>query len=152
MTITHTPAGGGYGAEEVGTVDVKVSNQGMTDPDDPDGFADSKGLDFSSIEPVVIEGQPETYTVKLKTKPTGTVTVELNRTTCTPSPSCDTTEHIRISPQFLTFTTGNWDSPQIVTLTGFNDDVDNEDNDETFDRLTRKTTITHRPVAEVTTT
>ena len=146
VTITHTPAGGGYGAEEVGTVTVKVSNRGMTDPDDPDGFADSKGLVFSSMEPVVIEGQPETYTVKLKTKPTGMVTVELNRTTCTPSPLCDTTEHIRISPQFLTFTTGNWDSPQIVTLTGFNDDVDNEDNDETFNDLTRKTTITHRPV------
>ena len=128
VTITHTPDGGGYGAEEAKTVPVKVEDQGTgTTP------GDDRGLDFSSPSPVVIEGQQATYTVKLMSKPTGTVTVELNR---------DTTVHIRLRPQFLTFTTANWDASQTVTVTGFNDEVDDEDNNA--DALSRTTTITHR--------
>ena len=132
VTINHLPTGGGYGAEEAATVMVDVEDTGQTQtPHD-----DTRGLVYSPNEPVVIEGQQATYTVKLMSKPTGTVTVELNR---------NITDHIRIDPQFLTFTTTTWNTPQTVRLIGSSDEVDTEANDAPFADITRKTTITHQP-------
>ncbi len=129
VTINHLPTGGGYGTDEAGMVTVNVADAGQTaTPHD-----ETKGLVVSPTDPVVTEGQQTTYTVKLMSEPEpagSTVTVELNR---------NIPNHVRISPQFLTFTTANWDTVQTVTVTGFNDDVDNDPTDA------RTTTITHRP-------
>lgn len=58
-------------------------------------------------------GGTATFTVVLDTAPTADVTIALT--------SSDTTEGT-VSPAFLTFTPGNWDLPQTVTVTGQDDD------------------------------
>ena len=62
----------------------------------------------------VAEGNTATYSIALATQPTGTITVTL-----TSSRSAVAT----VSPAMLTFTTGNWNSPQTVTVTGPEDDI-----------------------------
>ena len=131
VTITHTPSGGGYSRGEIIKVTVTVNDQATPVP------RPTRGLVYSPEEPVVVEGQEATYTVKLRTRPTGMVTVDLSRST---------SEFIRFSPSFLTFTTANWDTPQPVTVTAFDDDESNDlNNDADFATLSRKTTITHQP-------
>ena len=125
VTITHTPRdGGGYGSGETKTATVTVNDEGDA-PASP-----TEGLEYSPSQPVVLEGQQAVYTVKLRTKPTGTVTLYLSK---------DVSTHLKsFDPSELTFTTTNWDTPQSVTVTGFDDDVDDADQ-------ARTTTITHRP-------
>ena len=60
-------------------------------------------------------GGTDNFTVVLDSKPTANVTIGLA--------SSDTTEGLA-STALLTFTPGNWDSLQQVTVTGQNDDVD----------------------------
>ncbi|MFA6475056.1 MAG: DUF2341 domain-containing protein [Patescibacteria group bacterium] len=57
-----------------------------------------------------------TYTVVLNTQPTGNVEVD--------STSNDSTEGTVTTGSTLTFTSVNWATPQTVTVTGVNDDVD----------------------------
>ncbi|TWT95528.1 Calx-beta domain-containing protein [Neorhodopirellula pilleata] len=57
-------------------------------------------------------GGTATFTTRLQTPPTGTVTVNVV--------SSDTTEGT-ISPAQLTFTSTNWNQPQTITVTGAND-------------------------------
>ena len=58
----------------------------------------------------------DTYTMRLGTRPEGTVTVTVA--------SADTTI-ATVGPSTLTFTTGNWKTPQTITVTGIADYVDN---------------------------
>lgn len=58
-------------------------------------------------------GATDTYTIVLNTEPTASVTV-----TITPD------SQVSVSPANLVFTTGNWASPQTVTVTAVDDDVD----------------------------
>ena len=60
------------------------------------------------------KGGTSTFTVALTSQPTATVTIALS--------SSDTGEGT-VSPAALTFTTANWQAPQIVTATGVNDAV-----------------------------
>ncbi|MGE0078543.1 MAG: Ig-like domain-containing protein [Bacteroidales bacterium] len=57
------------------------------------------------------------FTVKLNSKPTANVTISLS--------SSNTAEGI-VSPTSLTFTPSNWSTAQPVTVTGVNDDVDDD--------------------------
>ena len=66
-------------------------------------------------------GGTDTFTVKLNSEPTADVTVAVS--------SLDTGEGT-VSPNTLTFTTGNWNDNQTVTVTGANDHVD--DGDQTY--------------------
>ncbi|MDE0360748.1 MAG: hypothetical protein OXI74_06225 [Rhodospirillaceae bacterium] len=134
VTIVHTPSGGGYGPDETGRLAVTVTNGHGGNPVP----TPTKGLTFSPAEPIVVEGQQVTYTVKLDTKPTGTVRLELSRSSG---------EHLTFSPQHLIFTTDNWYKPQTVTVTGFEDDVDDGPDGALFADINdnRKTTITHLP-------
>ena len=60
----------------------------------------------------------DTFTVVIDTQPTADVTIDLT--------SDDITEGT-VSPTSLTFTSGDWDSPQTVTVTGVDDnDVDGD--------------------------
>ena len=125
VTITHTPNGGGYGVDEIRRVKVTVNNVVSTTVP-----GDSKGLSFTRSSFDVVEGDKETYTVKLKAEPESTVTLDLLRSSAM---------YIRISPPSLTFNTDNWDNPQLVTVIGNDDDRDNSDGNRT-------TMITHRPI------
>lgn len=63
-------------------------------------------------------GGQDTFTIVLNTLPTDNVTIGLS--------SSDTSEGT-VLPATVTFTTGDWNIPQVVTVTGVNDDVDDGD-------------------------
>ena len=98
VTVTHTASRGGYGSV-TGTVLVRV------DDDDTEAFVFSE----SSVD--VDEGDTATYTLRLATLPRNTVTVTL---------SSGDTDAVTV-PTSLAFTTGDWDQPQTVTVTGVED-------------------------------
>ena len=91
--------------------DVQVVN---TDNDDVVGITVTpvSGLSVSET------GTQATFTVVLQTAPTGNVTI--------PVSSSDTTE-ATVSTAPLMFTSGNWNTPQTVTVTGVNDTLDDGD-------------------------
>ena len=114
-TITHAVAGGGYGA-------VVAANVAVTVTDD-----DGVGITVSEVARTVDEdGGTATYTLVLESPPTGNVTI---------TPRSSDTDIATVSGA-LTFTAGNWDTAQTVTVTGVNDDIDNPNN-------RRSATITH---------
>ena len=98
-TVTHTVAGGDYGA--ITAQDVAVT---VTDNDTP-------GVAVSPTSLTVGEGDMGTYTVKLNTLPTGDVTVAIG------SDNMD----VSVSPSSLTFTVDNWNTEQTVTVTAAED-------------------------------
>ncbi len=64
--------------------------------------------------PTTEAGGTATFTVVLNSQPTASVTIGL---------SSDDTSEGTVSPSSVTFTTGNWSTPQTVTVTGVNDAV-----------------------------
>jgi len=97
-------------------------NYGGANPDDvaaTNTDNDEAGFTVSAISGNTTEaGATATYTVVLNTAPTATVTIGVT--------SNDTSEGT-VSPASLEFTTGNWATPQTVTVTGVNDDFDDGD-------------------------
>ena len=74
---------------------------------------DTAGFSLSATNLVVSEsGTTATFTVALSSQPIANVTLSLS--------SSDLTEGT-VSPASLTFTTGNWNTPQTVTVTGVDD-------------------------------
>jgi len=63
-------------------------------------------------------GGQATFTIALNSRPTANVSINLN--------SSNTNEGT-ILPTSVTFTTGNWNAPQTITITGVDDDVDDDD-------------------------
>ena len=63
-------------------------------------------------------GGEATFTVVLPNRPTGNVVVNLTN---------DAPDEVNLSANTLTFTTGDWDQPQTVTVTGVNDMFDDGD-------------------------
>ena len=72
-------------------------------------------------------GDTETYTVALASEPKAEVIV---------MPASANTDVATVLPSSLTFTTSDWSMAQMVTVTGINDDFDNDGD-------VRRTTITH---------
>ena len=106
--ISHTVTGGDYAGLSVGGVTVTAEDD------------DVRGLTFSQTTLGIGEnGATETYTVKLNTRPTDTVTVSL---------LSGSAEVATVLPSSLSFTTGNWETPQTVTVRAVNDDIDNDPN------------------------
>ena len=99
-TLAHEASGGGYDNVEA---DLAVT---VTDND-------TAGLVLSPTSLEVDEGDDASYTVKLATEPTGTVTVTVSGHSGTDL-TLDTTS--------LTFTTSTWDTAQTVTVTAGEDD------------------------------
>ena len=99
-TLTHAASGGGY--DNLGR-ELAVT---VTDNDTP-------GLVLSPTSLEVDEGDDASYTVKLATAPTGTVTVAISGHSGTDL-SLDTTS--------LEFTTATWNTAQTVTVTAGEDD------------------------------
>src|SRR5262249_48615851 len=76
---------------------------------------DQPGVTVSAISGHTTEsGGTATFTVVLNTQPSSTVTIPLASTRVSEGP---------VSPASLAFTTGNWNVPQMVTVTGVNDAV-----------------------------
>ena len=114
-TITHALTGTGSGYESGVTVaDVTVM---VTDDD-------TKGVTISKTTLDVGENEGTgTYTVKLNSKPTGgNVTVGVSSGT----PAVAT-----VNLASLTFTASDWANPQTVTVTGVNDNIDNNNPNRT---------------------
>ena len=104
--LTHRPSGGGYGSGQNKDFIVTVTDD------------DTADLMLSTTTLTVDEGGQNTYTVKLQTPPTTTVTVTV---------SSDDTGAATVSGSTLRFTTSNWDTSQTVTVRGVNDvDLINE--------------------------
>jgi hypothetical protein len=89
--------------------DVSVTN---TDNDDPSIVVVTTPLATTE------DGLTDTFTIVLGSQPSAIVSVGLS--------SSDTSE-ATVSPSSLTFTTSNWNTPQTVTVTGVNDDLDDGD-------------------------
>ena len=104
LQIGHTASGGGYDISTAQNVTVTV-----TDDDTP-------SLVMSATELTVNEGGTGTYTVKLNTQPTGSVTVNIT--------GAGGNNEVTIDKSSLVFTTGNWNSTQTVMVTGVEDDND----------------------------
>ena len=104
-TLTHAASGGGYGDVED---DVEVT---VTDNDTP-------GLVFSTDALGVAEGDDASYTVKLATEPTNTVTVAITGQSGT---------DLTLDETSLEFSTSTWNDAQTVTVTaGEDDDTTND--------------------------
>ena len=113
-TISHTATStdSDYnGISPIGSVVVSV--------DDNDPF----GVTVTETTLDVVEGNTETYQVKLDTKPGADVTVSI----------AEASDAISVSSSSLTFTTSNWNTAQEVTVTGAEDD----------DTADEEATITH---------
>ncbi len=82
---------------------------------------DMEGLTLSVSELTVNEGSNRTYTVKLATLPSGSVTVTVS----------GASGDVSASPTKLTFTTGNWKAAQTVTVSA-GGDVDTDDDTATL--------------------
>jgi len=86
---------------------------------------DSPGITVNPTSGLVTteSGGTATFTVKLNTQPTASVTITLS--------SGDTSEGT-VSPTSLTFTTSNWNTAQTVTVTGVDDSAFDGDIDYTI--------------------
>ena len=104
VTVSHTvttAGGGGYHGVSVPDVTVRVEDN------------DTPGVTRSVAQLAIDEGGgPGSYTLVPRAQPSGTVTVRLI--------SSDTGA-ATVSPSSLTFTVGNWATPQAVTVTAVDD-------------------------------
>lgn len=105
--ITHAAAGGDYTGVVIANVTVSIT-------DDP---ADTVGFTLSATSAQVAEaGGVQTRTLRLNSKPQGTVTVAL---------SSSDTAVATVTPAALTFSPANWNVDQAIAITGVDDQKDN---------------------------
>ena len=124
--IIHTPNGGGYDYIEPYSIEVTVLDEDGGDDEvavteDLVGLTLTPSTTGNDDEPLKVDdedGGRATYTVRLNTMPTATVTVFAES---------EDSGVATVSPLLMTFTRANWDNPQTVTVTGLNDDEDNPD-------------------------
>ena len=97
VTLTHTVSGGGYGSTTVPDVEVSITEN------------DSAGIVISKDSLTVGEGDAagSTYTVKLATQPSGSVSVAITGHAGT---------DLTLDKTMLTFTVDNWATAQTVTV------------------------------------
>ena len=114
VTIRNIASGGGFKTAQTKTLLVVVAND-----DDKVGLTKSRGSVIVTEKGIKDpHSNTATYTVKLSTKPTGTVTVTV---------ASDDTRAATAKPNTLTFDAASgWDKEQTVTVTGVDDGVDND--------------------------
>ncbi len=121
VTVSATATGGN------GVADPASQTLTITD-DDERGVTVTPGtLTLDEVDDTQTAGATEnqdTYTVALDSQPTGTVTVNLES---------EDTDIATVAPARLTFTTGNWNTAQGVTVTAVADDADNANDRRTVD-------------------
>ena len=106
-TLRHTSSGADYGAAPAVETTFAVTDD------------DSPGVVVSPTSLAVNEGGAATYSVVLEAAPTGG--------DATVSPTSSDAAAATVSPATLTFTAGNWNRPQRVTVRGVADDEDATD-------------------------
>ena len=94
--VGHSFAGGDYTGHQVDPLVVTVTDD------------DRRGIVLSKSLLTLTEGSNTSYTVKLDTRPTGTVTVTISGTIGT---------NLSLSPTSLTFMPSGWNTEQTVTVT-----------------------------------
>ncbi len=106
VSLTHTASGTTeYDGSITGAVTVTVTDNDMA------------GIPISEPRITVAEANgTDTYTVVLATQPSDNVEIMV---------TSDTTSAATVTPMTLTFTTVNWNTAQMVTVTGVNDNVVN---------------------------
>ena len=109
VTVSHSAAGGGYGAVAVAPVAVRFTD------------ADTAGLVFVPAAVTLGEASVATYTVALATRPTAPVDV---------FPVAEPGSDVTVLPGSLRFTRSSWDEPQTVTV------IAGPDSDPDDDRVT----------------
>ena len=95
-TFTHTPSGGGYGGVTAVTLTATEADN-------------ERGIVLSQTSFSVPEGTTWDYTVRLASQPDSDVTVALAR-------NADGDGDLTVNKSSLTFTTGNWNKDQTVTV------------------------------------
>ena len=108
--ISHTVSGGDYEGVAAAAVSVTAA--------DDDARAVIVSLERISVDE---NGGTAAYTVVLGSEPTGIVTI-------TPASGDESVASVSGA---LTFTASDWSTPQTVTVTGVDDDIDNERDRET---------------------
>lgn len=111
VTISHAISGGGYGDVDVPDVTVTV-----VDDDGPPPLAGDPGVTISETSIIVPEDGAGSYSVVLNSAPTGEVRINLSSANAALA---------TVSPAHLVFTTGDWDEPQLVVVSGVDDDLVN---------------------------
>ena len=105
-TVSHSFAGGDYTGHQADRLVVTVND------------SDRRGIVLSKGSLSLVEGGSTNYTVKLDTKPTGSVTVTISGTVGT---------NLSLSTTSLTFKPSNWNMEQTVFVTDGEDyDADND--------------------------
>ena len=113
LTATASNTGGYDGNEEATTTVITTDNETAGITITQTGITDGSGNLLTTED-----SGSSTFTVVLDAKPTANVTVSLS--------GDDDSEHT-LSHSSLTFTADNWDTPQTITVTGVDDDVDDGD-------------------------
>ena len=121
-TISHTAT-----STDTGYSGINIDDVTATVVDNDTASITIIQSDGSTSVSEAAAGRTDTYTVKLDSQPVHGVTIEV---------ASDDTGAAMVSPATLTFTTGNWNTAQTVTVTGVDDDVDNTDD-------ARSATISH---------
>ncbi len=109
--VTLTPVARGTARIRVTATDVSGSNTSATQQFDAQ-VKGRRGVTVSTAALSVDEGSTNTWTVMLDSEPTGDVTV---------TPSVPANSNLSVRPVALTFTTGNWQTPQTVTVEALTD-------------------------------
>ena len=104
VTVTFNPDGGDYDTVASTTLRVSISDN------------DQRGVTVSRTNVPADEGATKTYTIVLKSAPTSPTTV-------TPE-SSDETNGATVSPDSWIFSTSNWNSPKMFTITVVDDNFD----------------------------
>ena len=130
VRLTHTVSGGGYGSTTVPDVEVSITEN------------DSAGIVISKDSLTVGEGDAagSSYTVKLATQPTGSVTVSISGHDGADLTLSGTT----LTNNMLTFTVDNWATAQTVTVKA------GQDNDGSADTATLTHTASGGDYASIT--
>jgi hypothetical protein len=88
--------------------------------DDTAGFTITESDGSTSVAE---SGTTDTFTVVLDSEPTADVTISIGS---------DDTGEVTVDHSSLTFTAANWNTPQTVTVTGVDDDIDDGDSTTTI--------------------
>ncbi len=106
LTLTHTAGGASEYVGKTATLEVTVYD------DDTPGVTVATDPPTDPLALTLVEGGNDTYTVVLDSEPAATVTVTITRSG---------TSGITVNKDALAFTTGNWDTPQVVTVSAIED-------------------------------
>ena len=115
VTLKHTVSGGGYDG-------VRVADMAVTITEDEELIA--RGVTVSPRQVTIVEGSVgSAYTLVLKTRPTGRLTVIVGVEVGNAENSVSLEKAaLTVRPRLLAFTPSDWNQPQQVTLIAAEDD------------------------------